>query len=950
MGNLRGAFPKSLPIHIKNNRLHSENMALFHTLRTRIIFSLTTSSAHRAVKLIAPDIVNWQAIAATILLVFGLIILSPTAVAQSDIRATLHNLSKNFKGATDPRTVKATTETQVCVFCHTPHNASTSVKGPLWNRTVSATTTYTRYTSSSLDANSITNGFSAQPGGSSILCLSCHDGVIALGNVNVLPKNTGTSVSATSITLSGSITTMPAGTGATTGYTRLIGTNLTNDHPISISYTDTLASADGELRPLDGNQSFAVTSGTVIGVRKSGFKPLLPLEPTGNNGEGQVQCATCHDPHITKEKFLRLNRFQTGAPSTNGFDISSDQICLACHPKLAPIWAESAHAVSSVADETYAAAAATLRGFPGTKKVWEVACLNCHDTHTAQGSRRLLREGVGTSKTATGTGADSYQPGSTETQLDKVSAIENTCYQCHKLSTDTTRILSGTATGTVPDIKTEFERAVRMPIDTFSQKGTSNTNTTENHDIRNANFIECRRMLGNTTGLENSGDHLTATQKAACESFSGSNDKRHVECTDCHNPHRVRRNSKFYGTSTDGNSSKRTHDVGGPLGNVASGVLRGAWGVEPIYTTALSSTSTTANSWTQLPDRFDIKKGDPTSNSYDRAVDVSYLTREYQLCFKCHSSYAIGGGKSTSTNDFPLIGNTGGGTAASNRNGMTRYTNVAAEFGSVNATDPPSTGRDQGETGNAGTACGPTTAPVDCAPTPSSPGGTNNHRSWHPVAWPTGRDRAERGNSSWSNLRAPYALADVGRLTMHCSDCHGSTQSWKQGASLSADATTSGPDLTKTQGPHGSDKAFLLKGIWDTTVTPSTAAGTNSSGSICGRCHDPKNATSGFAGSSEASHGWEVKAGQYCMFCHIAVPHGWKNKAFLVNLNCVQEEGGTGFTSTCKAGDPNSNTSEVTLAPYYNKARLRIESWAKSGNWQQSNCGGESWMSSACGT
>jgi hypothetical protein len=925
-------------------------MALFQTLRTRIIFSLASRTAHRAGKLTAPDIVNWQAITATILLVFGLIFLSPTAFAQSDIRATLHNLSKNFKGATDPRTVKATTETQVCVFCHTPHNASTTVKGPLWNRSVSTTITYTRYTSSSLDANSISNGFNAQPGGSSILCLSCHDGVIALGNVNVLPKNTGTSSTATSITLNGTTNGyMPTGTGATTGYTRLIGTNLTNDHPISISYTDTLATADGELRPLDGNQSFAVTSGTVIGVRKKGFKPLLPLEPTGNNGEGQVQCATCHDPHITKEKFLRLNRFQTSAPSTSGFDINSDQICLACHPKLAPIWAESAHAVSGVADETYAAAAATLRGFPGTKKVWEVACLNCHDTHTVQGSRRLLREGVGTSKTATGTGAGSYQPGSIETQLDKVSAIENTCYQCHKLATDTTRILSGTATGTVPDIKTEFERAVRMPIDTFSQKGTSNTNTSENHDIRNANFIECRRSLGNTTGLENSGDHLTAAQKTACESFSGSNDKRHVECTDCHNPHRVRRNSKFYGTSTDGNSSKRTHDVGGPQGNVASGVLRGAWGVEPIYTTALSSTYTTANSWTQLPDRFDIKKGDPTLNSYNRTPDATYLTREYQLCFKCHSSYAVGGGKSTSTNEFPLLGNTGGGTTgtASVRNGMTRYTNVAAEFGSVNATDPPSTKTDQGESSNSGKACGPAPG-ADCAPTPSFPGEANNHRSWHPVMWPTGRDRGERGSStSWNNLRAPYLLADVGKLTMHCSDCHGSSQSWTQGGSL--DATTGGPDLSKTQGPHGSDNPFLLKGKWDTSVTPSSAEAGNTAGTLCGRCHDPKNAVSGFAGGSEASHNFEGKVGMRCMACHIAVPHGWKNKAFLVNLNCVQEEGGAGFTSTCKAGDPNSNTSTVDIPPYYYRALLRVASWANSGNWQQSNCNGSDWMSSACG-
>jgi hypothetical protein len=906
-------------------------MDFSHILRTRIFFMPTSNTGDHMATLIPGDNAYWQRAVATILLVFSMIGLSTPATAQSDIRATLHNLSKTFKGGTDPRTVKATTETQVCVFCHTPHNANTALKGPLWNRTQSAT--YTRYTSSSLDAESpaIANGFNAQPGGSSLLCLSCHDGVIALGNVNVLPRNTGTPVSATSITLSGSITTMPAGAGATSGYTRLIGTNLTNDHPISISFTRELANADGELRLLDAaDQSFTAASATVIGVRSSGFKPLLPLEPTGKNGQGQVQCATCHDPHITKEKFLRLNRYQTAAPSTNGFDANNDQICLACHPKLAPTWAESAHALSSVADETYATAAATLRNFTGTKKVWEVACLNCHDTHTVQGSRRLLREGVGTSTTTTGTGAGSYQPGSTNPLLDKVSAIETTCYQCHQSSA--TRILSGTATGTVPDIRTEFERPIRMPIDTFSQRsaGTSNTNTSENHDIRNANFIECRKLLGNTAGSELDGDHLTDAQKATCNSMQGSNDKRHVECTDCHNPHRVRRNSKFYGTSTDGNKDKRTHDVGGPLGNVASGVLRGAWGVEPIYdpATPLSSTYTTPGSWTQLPNSYQIKKGDPTGTGYDRAVNVSYLTREYQLCFKCHSDYAIGS-KDTSTTDFPLLGNTRGGTAYKT-NEVVRYTNIAAEFGSVNATDPAETNRDQGEVGETtiagnedGTALEPTAV---------------NHRSWHPVMWPTGRTRDERRMASTGgNFRTPFA-ANVGTQTMHCSDCHGYSGSWTK---------DTGPDTTKTQGPHGSSNSFLLKGDWSTSVQVGGSSG------VCFNCHNPGASSgtgddtarvSGF--NNDGADGGGGHANEHdsrpCMRCHIAVPHGWKNKAFLVNLNCVGKEGG-------QASDCVSVSTPFSYSPYYNDARLRVGTWRASGNWTQSSCGGKDWMDKNCG-
>ena len=113
----------------------------------------------------------------------------------ADVRNTKHNLS-----ATGPGTLKATTETQVCVFCHTPHGATQGVT-PLWNRQLSSQT-YTTYTSSSLDANAI-QGSLDQPGGSSKLCLSCHDGTLAIGNVNVLDGRINQSVTLTGTGLGG---------------------------------------------------------------------------------------------------------------------------------------------------------------------------------------------------------------------------------------------------------------------------------------------------------------------------------------------------------------------------------------------------------------------------------------------------------------------------------------------------------------------------------------------------------------------------------------------------------------------------------------------------------------------------------------------------------------------------------------------------------------------------
>ncbi|RZI44274.1 hypothetical protein EGT07_02290 [Herbaspirillum sp. HC18] len=829
--------------------------------------------------------------AAASLLAAG-VLATVSAAPVADIRSTPHNLSRTgLPNSLNNVRAPDGGETAVCAFCHTPHQANTQLFGPLWNRN-NVTQTYTRYTSSSMDANYILEGFTSQPAGSSMLCLSCHDGMVALGSVNVLNGQ-----SQQTITLNNTENgKMPSGPqGALSGFTRLIGTDLTNDHPISVTYNDTLTAMDGELTRMTSNVvgSRDAITGNLIGVRVPGYKPLLPLFPTGVGRTGQVQCPTCHDPHITAEKFLRLSRFQVGGPTGGNFNENNDQICLACHPKLGQTWAESAHANPVVADEAYLDDAATRRQFAKGTKVWQAACLNCHDTHTVQGARRLLREGVESG--FGGSGAGSYRLGSPITPADTTSSIENTCYQCHDNTGSLTRVIGTTASSTVPDIKTEFQRYVRMPISTTEQL----RNKREVHDIVDSNFTESPELLG-----------------------KNNPENRHVECTDCHNPHRVRRASTFYGTSaTTGEGAKRTHNAGGTAamkgadGNVASGVLRGQWGVEPVF-------GPTSSTWPQLPMQYIVKKGDPGLNTSTERTKT-YLTREYQLCFKCHSNYS----NSDDMRNFPPLGNTLGGTTGSNaqRNYLTRYTNVAAEFGSVRATDPPSSGTDQGEIGN----------DTRFTPNGSAPSaGDNNHRSWHPVMWPTGRTSKERSgtDTGFTNIRAPFnTAANVGFQTMHCSDCHGNPTSWTQ---------NTGPNLSVTQGPHGSDKKFLLKGDWNL----GTGGGQSpSSPGLCGNCHNPTGGMGGFK-SGEASHGGQYKDGAPCNFCHIALPHGWKNKAFLVNLNCVGTE--AGLTPGCTKVSNN-----YTVPPYYVNARLVVTQWQSSTNWNNcSNCfGGENGMESNCG-
>lgn len=869
------------------------------------------------------------------------------AQAPSRIRNTRHNLSSSAPTrvyttagnalATEP-TVQAgagVANDEICVYCHTPHGASTSPGTPLWNRTLSGAT-YTAYSSSSIQATDI-NVTDAALAAPSKLCLSCHDGTMAIGSViNAPGSGAGSTISLSNLSSGG----MPFGRGrpdANHGFTRRLGTDLRNDHPISFTYDTTLATNPADKDELRDPATSA--SPTIIANRSSTVKPHFPL--TG----GKVQCTTCHDPHKETQKFLRKNRMQTTAPEgiqsiyTNWvFNDNNDQICLGCHTKLGKAWAVSAHANSGVATPTYNPADAAMRDFPTGTTVWQAACLNCHDTHTVGGSRRLLREGVSGTLTTGGAGySASFRLGfSGAAAYDTTSALENTCYQCHSSSPVITPVTL-TASGGVPDIASEFARPVRMPI-TNAEQGLAGGNANEVHDITNADFSETQANLGyQAVG------------------------KRHVECTDCHNPHRVVKGDTFLGGNLAGGSTtRRTHvparGTTGNEGNIASGVLRGAWGVEPGYTIS------GATSWPENP-TFTVKNGDPGAASSlpvgsAGTSSATYLTREYQLCFKCHSNYA----NDTTAANYPSLGRTGG--TVSGKNSMTKYTNVAGEF-AVRATDPPTSSLDQGEITNSGTACGG----GDCVPSPvgsttnntagagAGPAATGNHRSWHPVVFPTGRTPTERGSASFGNIRPPFNQSGkIGLQTMHCSDCHGSAESWTQGAD--ATDTANGPNLSQVQGPHGSGNPFLLKGIWNDgstgntpTTTPSAVSGGNSGGHICGRCHSPSNTTSGFAGSTEASHGFSPKQGFRCMACHIAVPHGWKNKAFLVNLNCVGPEI-SGYATGCTAV---GTTSTETLAPYYNRALLRVNTWNRSGNWAENSCGpmsgtvGKDWMSSACG-
>jgi predicted CXXCH cytochrome family protein len=242
------------------------------------------------------------------------------AHAQSGVRNTKHNLTPS-----GPGTVKESVPTGLCVFCHAPHNASPT--RALWNRQLSGVT-YQLYTSTTLKAAL------NQPTGTSRLCLSCHDGTIALGSLRVPPPGA------------------PLTLGLLTGET-VLGTDIRDDHPISFTYDSALAVTRGQL------------------ADPSSLPPAIHL----NNG--QLECTSCHDPHTDRQaKFLRMNN-RYGA------------LCTACHQPT--YWNASSHAASSATWNGSGTDPWPAGAYP---TVTENACLSCHRPHAAGHAARLLAQSV----------------------------------------------------------------------------------------------------------------------------------------------------------------------------------------------------------------------------------------------------------------------------------------------------------------------------------------------------------------------------------------------------------------------------------------------------------------------------------------------------------------------------------------------------------------------------
>ena len=263
--------------------------------------------------------------------------LMTTGVVFAGIKGSQHDLGSG--GAAQQTT---TNTSEVCVFCHTPHGANTNAGAPLWNKTLPDSGSYTRY--SSLNTATL-DGTEAPVGSVSLACLSCHDGSQAMDVVINAPGSGGyddTGAGQVDNTFIGAMTGTPIPN---------LGTDLQNDHPISIQYAGGAcngATADcdpANSPPQPGDPDFVtvqyaqinnvdqywVDTSTVSITGTSNVREktdmILYTRDFGGTTGPSVECASCHDPHeeaavgsVNNVNFMRISN-------------DNSDVCLACHIK-----------------------------------------------------------------------------------------------------------------------------------------------------------------------------------------------------------------------------------------------------------------------------------------------------------------------------------------------------------------------------------------------------------------------------------------------------------------------------------------------------------------------------------------------------------------------------------------------------------------------------------------
>jgi predicted CXXCH cytochrome family protein len=250
---------------------------------------------------------------------------SGTVTPGNGIKGTAHDLSLIGAGTAGRTDLYGSNDTnnaygggdldRICIWCHTPHfslkNSQATGYGylPLWNHGVTSLE-YAMYTNGPDEPADTNHASEAEkllagvkvPGGVSRLCLSCHDGSVAVNAYGRMADGTGPGDDKSTGGGWGALTAEYIKADYMIGGDGTIG-DLSNHHPIGFVYDD-VEKTDDEIQ---------VKTASFVGTYTIG--DLL--------WSGKMECTTCHDVHNTKntgEKFLWKSDAQSA-------------LCLTCHLK-----------------------------------------------------------------------------------------------------------------------------------------------------------------------------------------------------------------------------------------------------------------------------------------------------------------------------------------------------------------------------------------------------------------------------------------------------------------------------------------------------------------------------------------------------------------------------------------------------------------------------------------
>ncbi|HET9594213.1 MAG TPA: CxxxxCH/CxxCH domain-containing protein [Anaeromyxobacteraceae bacterium] len=449
-------------------------------------------------------------------------------------------------------------------------------------------------------------------------------------------------------------------------------------------------------------------------------------------------------------------------------------------------------------------------------------CTSCHRLAISAGRQVVATSFAGTAHqfTSKSVGTTTY---TWQYTLHDGSAFGRDCTKCHASQAEG-RAPTSTAnsSGAVGPHSSDFgsllagrvnpgATAANLVCYNCHGNGATGLNTS-GKDLASAIASSAATTGGAHKGVQSDTVHATASEASATwnnGAYSGS--KRHANCLDCHSTHAAR--AGLVARATSATSAR----------NQLPPSMTGATGVR--FSTYPALPSTACASGATLPNAC---VSQTTAASF--STNPVAATYEYEVCFKCHSSFAFG------NTTWPT---------ATGLSGQ-QETDTAAEFSPNNRSGHP------------------VVTGLASYPNSAVPGG------------------GTKGLAA-SQLLAPWAT-NVGTQTMLCSDCHNTDAGATAAQGPHGSAVTFMLSGTNRAWPYtvaGANSGTLFRlGTSETNLNASSG-----NGLFCRNCHPQQNSSSSNNMHTLVGNQHGNGSMSSCTTCHIRVPHGGKVSRLIVTSN-----------------------------------------------------------------